>query len=701
MRRRWTNPYIHVEVDPLSDNQILYTTTDGKIVDVAEDAFEANLIQNTYIDGQGMLLFDSPITFIGQGAFNRCDNLKTINLPPSVVVIDSGAFSMCTNLSNINLPNNLLTISNYAFQDCWSLCDLNIPSTVTYIGYNAFKSCVKLVNVTIPDSVVSLEGSCFEDCTNLKEVNLGRGIETIKARTFTSCTSLFNVYIGENVSSIKSDAFYNCNNLKKLSFKCKNIPDFGFNVLGTALDSIRTQITTINLEPTVQSIQSRAFWNFTSLKTLNVLTTQLKTIESSAFGSCINLYQIDISKQSQLQSIETSAFYDCGSSENAPSVTSIKLPDNITEIGDGAFKGCKKLQTINIPKKLKILGDRAFEDCTSLKEIKLPEGMTELGRNAFKNCTSLKKINIPKSLKTVKEGCFQNVDLDTIDLADINSYLSIQYSQTSSSDYSCYPANNGAVFTLQSAPLTKVPISPDTHLIPPHAFHWKSGKDCTINTIKVTQIRQYYYFSIGDYAFYGCKNDISLYMMQMDGYVSGGGLDGLDYTQFIEIETIGKYAFAYCRLIVYDYQYSHGNWIFREWTCNLRAKTFEEYSFYKCTFPKQYGMNLTATTIKTNSFYDIKFARDDEKGEKGRPVIIWAYIYNFETQSLIYNNTHYVQLMKTSISSDKGGEAVTIKPYAFNPNTVTVSVSWLNKPHYVNQMENWLSKDRIHGDIID
>lgn len=51
MRRRWANPYIHIKADPLSNNQILYTTTDGNTVDVTEDGFEANLIQNAYVDG--------------------------------------------------------------------------------------------------------------------------------------------------------------------------------------------------------------------------------------------------------------------------------------------------------------------------------------------------------------------------------------------------------------------------------------------------------------------------------------------------------------------------------------------------------------------------------------------------------------------------------------------------------------------------
>ena len=42
-------------------------------------------------------------------------------------------------------------------------------------------------------------------------------------------------------------------------------------------------------------------------------------------------------------------------------ITAIWLSDNVSEIGQAAFDGCKKLESINIPKELVIVGASAFE----------------------------------------------------------------------------------------------------------------------------------------------------------------------------------------------------------------------------------------------------------------------------------------------------------------------------------------------------
>ena len=77
------------------NNKIYYTTSDGKKMwpyTTEPTTFGAMLISNTYNNGQGVLTFDDAVLYIGEGAFYRCNNLKTIMIPESVVEIKQGAF---------------------------------------------------------------------------------------------------------------------------------------------------------------------------------------------------------------------------------------------------------------------------------------------------------------------------------------------------------------------------------------------------------------------------------------------------------------------------------------------------------------------------------------------------------------------------------------------------------------------------------
>ncbi len=87
-------------------------------------------------------------------------------------------------------------------------------------------------------------------------------------------------------------------------------------------------------------------------------------------------------------------------------LTSVKLPDSITSIGDWAFHDCHSLTEINLPKNLETLCYDAFDSCSALSEITLPEGLVEIQGAAFKDCTALTTITIPDSLTTIGTNPF-------------------------------------------------------------------------------------------------------------------------------------------------------------------------------------------------------------------------------------------------------------------------------------------------------
>lgn len=79
--------------------KVYYTTTDGKML-FCDSGFGAILVSSTIENGQGLLIFDNPVT--GGGKYNGKDGnerLKSIVLPPSVEIM--GDFCDCTGLHEV------------------------------------------------------------------------------------------------------------------------------------------------------------------------------------------------------------------------------------------------------------------------------------------------------------------------------------------------------------------------------------------------------------------------------------------------------------------------------------------------------------------------------------------------------------------------------------------------------------------------
>jgi hypothetical protein len=116
----------------------------------------------------------------------------------------------------------------------------------------------------------------------------------------------------------------------------------------------------------------------------------------------------------------------CGCS----SLTSITIPNSVTRIGDKAFHGCSSLTSITIPNSVVSIGESTFGDCSGLTSVSIPNGVTSMGRHAFSGCESLTSITIPQGVNCIEEWAFANCwELTSI---------SISNSVTSIGDYAFY-----------------------------------------------------------------------------------------------------------------------------------------------------------------------------------------------------------------------------------------------------------------------
>ena len=88
---------------------------------------------------------------------------------------------------------------------------------------------------------------------------------------------------------------------------------------------------------------------------------------------------------------------------------SIKIPSNITKIGNSCFQGCLNLKEVIFEEnsKLEVIGERAFST-TFIKEIKIPSSTKIIKEGAFGYCTNLNKVELKNNsiLKEIGDKSF-------------------------------------------------------------------------------------------------------------------------------------------------------------------------------------------------------------------------------------------------------------------------------------------------------
>ena len=200
-------------------------------------------------------------------------------------------------------------------------------------------------------------------------------------------------------------------------------------------------------------------------------------IDSAAFVGCRGLTSINI--QSGVTEIGAEAFLFCSS------LTSIDIPESVTKIGDRAFLWCSSLTSINIPESVTEIGAEAFEWCESLTSIDIPSSVTEIGVRTFQDCRGLKSINIPESVTKIGGQAFDGcISLTSIYIPESVTEI----------DYSAFA---------RCSSLTSINIQERVDTIGQFAFYGCSK----LQTLSLPSAVKF----VGNNAFYDCENLTSVY----------------------------------------------------------------------------------------------------------------------------------------------------------------------------------------------
>lgn len=321
--------------------------------------------------------FPSTLTSIGDYAFALCAALKgEIVLSAGVTSLPIGAFAYCESITSLTLPSTFKTIGIETFLNCKSLETVNLPNGLTGIGESAFSVCGKLVSITLPQSLTDLGGNVFSGCSSLKSIAIPSGVKVIGRDAFASCTSLETVSLSEGLTEIGVNAFLDCKSL-----------------------------TSVTIPASVTKVGEQAFKMCEALLKVD-LPDALATIGNYVFAACPNLKEVNI--PSSLKQLPEGMFHDCCALEE------VVIPASSTAIGINTFHNCQSLKNVELPAGLTKIGSCAFE-WSGLTSVDIPEAVTQIDEKAFSGCSALADVTVSwKEPISINENVFAESMKETL-----------------------------------------------------------------------------------------------------------------------------------------------------------------------------------------------------------------------------------------------------------------------------------------------
>lgn len=158
-------------------------------------------------------------------------------------------------------------------------------------------------------------------------------------------------------------------------------------------------------------------------------------------------------------------------------VTTVVVPDSVTEIGDLCFSGDNYLLSLTLPDGLAELSYGALESCFSLMDFELPKGLKTIGAGALQAIFYLTHLTIPAGVTDIEQMNFLMMHgLEEVSVAEGSTSFT-------------YDAENGLLMTADKArllhcffhlaPQKEIILPEGMKTIDPFAFHY----DVTVEKI--------------------------------------------------------------------------------------------------------------------------------------------------------------------------------------------------------------------------
>lgn len=365
------------------------------------------------------IIISEGITHIGNRAFSGFWSTENLQFASTIETIGEFAFSEMRELKSLTIPGNIKHIGENAFSGC-HMETLTIEDGVETIGSLAFSANTHLEKIYIPDSVKSIGASAFVNCYKLKDVRLPVGITEIPEKMFLENDALESIVIPEGVTSINTRAFMNCESLKNVTLPST------LTTIGEEAFYYDESIETLDIPSSVQTINRLAFYGCKGLKTITI-PSSVTEIGNLAFNGCTAVETIVyndtadrwFSEFHEIVNVPNSTKYIF--TDGDISYKEIKTEDGtvvsyslvywrgaegdivipaehnglpVTDIERYAFSYNENITSVTIPETITEIKGARFRGCTALEKLTVSDTLINVQYYAFDGCEKLKNLYI-------------------------------------------------------------------------------------------------------------------------------------------------------------------------------------------------------------------------------------------------------------------------------------------------------------------
>jgi hypothetical protein len=223
-----------------------------------------------------------------------------------------------------------------------------------------------LDSVALPEKVTVIGDMLFANCTSLRRVVIPEGLTLIDNSAFNSCYSLDSLIIPNSVTRIEDWAFALCKGLTYVEMSR------GLTYVGRGAFGDCSALNTVII-PDLSSWSMINFGDYNS----NPLTTT-KTLKI-----------------------------------NNEEIRDLVIPDDVTYIGDYAFRGCTNITSVTMGENVTKIGTSAFYGCKNCASITIGENVTSIGSWAFYGCSAMTSLtSLPRKVPSTTSNSFDSAIKD-------------------------------------------------------------------------------------------------------------------------------------------------------------------------------------------------------------------------------------------------------------------------------------------------
>lgn len=279
-----------------------------------------------------------------------------------------------------------------------------------------------LTEIKIPEqidgvTITEIGYMSFFDCDTVRTIEIPDSVTTIADHSFYYSDMLSKIVIGKNVETIGENAFQYCYKIVEIINKSnliiekgsENHGEIGLYALSVTNKNdvyVNKFITDQNGFVVLVDGEKKILVGYVGSENNLVLPNDITEIYQGAFTNQYNLKTVVL--PNSLTKIGARPFYNCSAIEynaigNAKYLGNEQNPYlYLAKVTDD------KIESFTVPNGCRFIAHSAFYDCSALTSVEISSSVLEIGAGAFMGCSSLSSIKLPNGLKTIGANAFMD-----------------------------------------------------------------------------------------------------------------------------------------------------------------------------------------------------------------------------------------------------------------------------------------------------